>query len=241
VEINLRAADIVQKYGLQLVPLPDRPALARAPPREGVLGPGKAIHSEPALGEVRHARVRREADPRPLAAGGHRRRPRRRLGAGGLQVGTRGGPADRPHAVLVLGHARARLRPARRARVGLRQHPRRPRHQRALLQHHLHQRHAAFAFAKPMRIEAERAGRNHRRETVALREEPPRGPRLRRREHVLGGRRAARPLAPALHALLQAVGALCDLRWPDFYNTNTPDSGAPRRRTTPASTSSGTP
>ena len=124
----------------ELVRVPDRPALARTAPRRARdrrRGEGAV---EPAVGEARHAGVRREAHSRPVQPPGHRQGPGRRLGAGRREVGPHGRPRQRQHGLLLLGHARPRLRPARRAGVGLRQHPRQPGHQRALLQHHLHQR-----------------------------------------------------------------------------------------------------
>ena len=67
---------------------------------------------------------------------------------------------------------------------------------------------AAFAFGKPMRLEAGETRRTGRSQADALYQGPDRRARFRRRQHVLRGRRATGALASPLHALLQAVGAL---------------------------------
>ena len=198
-EINLRAADLVQRYGFNSFVFQTGLHWLEHLHEEGVLGPGTSIPSDLPWEKYGTLEFAEKLDPRPLPPRGHRGGPRRRLGPGGPQVGPGGGPAHGRHAVLLLGLAGARLRPPGRAGVGLRQHPGRP----GLNEHCFNliftTVSAAFAFAMPMRIEAGRSSSSSR-EALALRQGPARGPRLRRRQHVLGGRRPARPLAPPLHA-----------------------------------------
>ena len=150
-------------------------------------------------------------------------------------------PRHRHDAVLLLGLPGARLRPARRARVGLRQHHGRPRHQHPLLQLHVHDGERGVRVRAADPVDAEGPGHDPGAQAGTVREGQARGLRLQRPQHVLGGGGPARALAAALLPFLEELGALLRLEVAGpVQHQHAEPRGRDRQRGLRASTCSGT-